>query len=333
MATIKTDELSVRLRDRAIRPEARQILIARIEGTEQEADLSEPPNCRGYGRIRHFRMGRRDPWPTNPLPMVPAARRLGVSVQNTSNAQVFQNAACNWRCWYCYVPFALLAANESVAGWLTTEELIHLYITEPRRPLVIDCSGGQPDLVPEWIPWMMEALQEQGLSESVYLWSDDNLSNDYFFRFLAPEQISLIAAYRNYGRVCCFKGYNAASFSFNTKADPSLFDRQFELFGRLIAARIDLYGYATFTSSTDERLYQDMRTFVDRLQEIHPLTPLRIVPLRIETFGVVQPRVRQIHQRALAVQEEAIVAWNEELKRRFSEEQRNLSIADLPFDI
>jgi hypothetical protein len=65
-----------------------------------------------------------------------------------------------------------------------------------------------------------------------------------------------------------------------------------------------------------------MARFVDRLQELHPNLPLRLVPLRIETFGVVAPRVREIHRRALAVQEEAVVAWNNELAGRFTPAER-----------
>jgi uncharacterized Fe-S cluster-containing radical SAM superfamily protein len=331
MATIRTDELSTHLRERVLRPDARQLLITRIEGTDQQADLSEPPNCQGYGRIRHFRMATLQPWPVNPLPIVPAARRLGLAPVQSMEAQVFQNAACNWRCWYCYVPFSLLAGNASTGAWLSAEQLIDLYLAEAERPKVIDCSGGQPDLVPEWIPWMIEALHARGIAESVYLWSDDNLSNDYFFRFLTRGQTDRIVSYSNYGRVCCFKGYSATSFAFNTRADEELFTRQFELFGRLLAVGIDLYGYATFTSPTDVHLYADMRDFVDRLQAIHRLTPLRVVPLRIETFGVVQPRVRSIHETALAVQEEAIQAWTEELGRRFGDYERNAAIVDPPF--
>lgn len=331
MATIKTDQLSAHLRERVLRPAERQLLITRIQGTAQEADLSEPPNCNGYGRIRHFRTQTRHPWPCNPLPILPAAQRLRRSAGKTANAQVFQNAACNWRCWYCYVPFSLLAGSESHSVWLTADQLVELYLAEENRPLVIDCSGGQPDLVPEWIPWMMEALQARGVSDSVYLWSDDNLSNDYFHRFLTGEQIRLISTYRNYGRVCCFKGYDSSSFAFNTRADKSLFARQFTLFSQLLAVDIDLYAYATFTSPTADELPSAMRIFVDRLQEIHPLTPLRVIPLRIETFGVVQPRVRSIHETALAVQEEAIIAWNEELRVRFSEAELSSPIVDLPF--
>ena len=34
--------------------------------------------------------------------------------------------------------------------------------------------------------------RERGLEGSVYLWSDDNLSNDYFWQHLGSEDIDLI---------------------------------------------------------------------------------------------------------------------------------------------
>jgi len=63
---------------------------------------------------------------------------------------------------------------------------------------------------------------------------DDNLSNDYFWRFLTPARYRAHCTYPNYGRVGCFKGFNEESFVFNTMAAPSMFDRQFELMGRLV---------------------------------------------------------------------------------------------------
>jgi uncharacterized Fe-S cluster-containing radical SAM superfamily protein len=329
MPYIKTDELSNELRERSIRLQSKEVLISRLAGSAQEADLSEPPNCEGFGRIRHFRMRTPEPWPRNPLPMMPAASRLGRSVDEVSNAQVFQNASCNWRCWYCYVPFNLLAANAQQADWLTADQMVALYSRQAERPLVIDCSGGQPDLVPEWIPWMMEALEQRGLGDSVYLWSDDNLSNDYFWRYLSDEQQRRVSTYRNYGRVCCFKGYDAQSFAFNTRADPSLFDRQFDLFKALLTTNIDLYAYATFTSPEPRGVECAMAIFVDRLQALHKYLPLRLVPLRIESYGVVEPRVHASERLALKVQVAAIEAWNNELMARFSPPERALSISDV----
>jgi uncharacterized Fe-S cluster-containing radical SAM superfamily protein len=326
---IRTDDLSLRLRERAVQPAEGRLLISKIAESAQAGDLSEPPNCAGFGRIRHFRYETRKPWPANPLPMAPAAQRLGRPVDEVSNAQVFQNAACNWRCWYCFVPFNLLAANERHSAWLTADDLVRLFTAEPDRPRVIDCSGGQPDLVPEWIPWMMQALRDAGLADEVYLWSDDNLSNDYFWRYLTIEQRATIASYSAYGRVCCFKGFDAQSFSFNTRADPELFDRQFDLFARLLTAGIDLYCYATFTSPVSDGIHRKMATFVDRLMSIHPRLPLRLVPLRIERYGVVVPRVGSEQQTALAVQEEAILAWNEQLSRHFTAQERRIPIPNI----
>ena len=102
-----------------------------------------------------------DGWPHNPLPIDPACRALRLSNDDALQAQVFQNAACNWRCWYCYVPFRLLDAVEAAGAWLSADDLVDLYLreSEATRPGMIDLTGGQPELVPEWVPWMMEALR------------------------------------------------------------------------------------------------------------------------------------------------------------------------------
>jgi hypothetical protein len=222
------------------------------------------------------------------------------------------------------VPFSLLSANEGRSAWLTADEMVGLYLAEPHRPHIIDCTGGQPDLVPEWVPWMMAALRRADISAETYLWSDDNLSNDYFWRHLDRDRVRLIESYRNYGRVCCFKGYDSTSFAFNTKADPALFPRQFELFGRLLRLDIDLYAYATFTTPDVRDLGRQMIAFVDRLMDLHPNLPLRLVPLRIENYGVVQQRTGRAHDYALAAQEEAILFWNSTIEERFTQDQRQL---------
>src|SRR5205814_1911128 len=155
-------------------------------------------------------------WPANPLPVVPACKALRLDVPPMMIAQVFQNAACAWRCWYCFVPYDLLSANPKYSEWFSPEELVRLYLAENERPLVIDLSGGSPDLVPEWTVWMMEALEAAGLASNTFLWTDDNLSTEYLFEKLTKEQITHMQGYRNYGRVCCFKGFDEQSFTFNT---------------------------------------------------------------------------------------------------------------------
>ena len=129
MKAIDTARFSSQLRMRAIDVQNRRLLVSRLSNSDQEPDLTAPTNCQGFGRVRHFKQATAPGWPTNPLPIVPACRALGIEdVPAVMTAQVFQNAACNWRCWYCYVPFNLLSADESrslgfgqKSWWLSTE--------------------------------------------------------------------------------------------------------------------------------------------------------------------------------------------------------------------
>jgi len=54
-----------------------------------------------------------------------------------------------------------------------------------------------PDLVPEWVPWMMQELASRGLDKSISL-SDDNLSNYFFWEHLTGSQIETIRDYSMY---------------------------------------------------------------------------------------------------------------------------------------
>jgi uncharacterized Fe-S cluster-containing radical SAM superfamily protein len=328
---IDTDKFSSALRERGVDLAAQLVAITRFDGSLQEQDLTEPTNCDGYGRIRHFRRRGVERWPENPLPIDPAARALGMSRPPSElRAQVFQNAVCNWRCWYCYVDFALLSGSRDRSELLSAEELFGLYLDSPNCPSVIDLTGGQPDLVPEWIVWMLEERRRRGLDSKVFVWSDDNLSNAYFWEKLTPAQRRTVFEAPAYGKVCCFKGFDEASFAFNTGATPELFDRQFQLMGRLMSETpLDLYAYATFTDPDGRNLEVAMRAFVDRLQEIDEALPLRTVPLLISAFEPTRGRMTEEHTRALAVQNDAVAAWRDELDARFALEDRIRRICDV----
>ncbi|MGG6297895.1 hypothetical protein ACQ4M4_26170 [Leptolyngbya sp. AN02str] len=330
---INTEALSARYREASVDLHNKRLLITNFHNTQQENDLTEPPNCKGFGRIRHFRRSSNNDWPSNPLPIDPACRALGLQATNMIRAQVFQSAACNWRCWYCFVPFELLSANRKYSEWMSPSQLIDLYLDQPDPPSMIDLTGGQPDLVPEWVPWMMAELKERGLEHQVYLWSDDNLSNDYFWQFLSDADLELIATYPKYGRVCCFKGFNSESFAFNTCAEPDLFDRQFQLMKRLLELGIDIYAYATFTTPTASEIVADMARFVDRLQAIDHNLPLRTVPLEIQTFTPVKGRLNDGTQAALGNQYLAIEAWKTELENRYLSIERSPAITDISLHI
>jgi uncharacterized Fe-S cluster-containing radical SAM superfamily protein len=326
---VDTEGLATRYRAATIRVQSRQLLITNFHGTEQERDLTEPANCGGVGRIRHFRRTTSQGWPLNPLPIDPACAALGIGGTDEIRAQVFQNAACNWRCWYCFVPFNLLSADLKRSTWLTPEELVQHFLKEPNRAPMLDLSGGQPELVPEWVVWMMEELERNNLRDHIYLWSDDNLSCDYFWRYLSVEQQEFVASYPKYGRVACFKGFDEESFAFNTRAEKEWFGRQFELMSRLVRSGMDIYAYVTFTTPSDKNITDGMRRFVDRLQQIDENLPLRTVPLEIQKFTPMLERIDESHEAAMGHQWRAIEAWQQELDDRFTVKQRSLPITEI----
>jgi uncharacterized Fe-S cluster-containing radical SAM superfamily protein len=290
------------------------------------------------GRLRHFRRNTAaHDWPPNPLPIDPASRFLGLPAGAELISQVFQNAACNWRCWYCFVPNELLEAREDHAAWMSTDDLLDLYLAESEvdRPRMIDLTGGQPDLTPEWVPWMMQAMRRRGLEGHVYLWSDDNLSTDLFWRVLSRDQQELIATFRGYGRVACFKGFDEQSFSFNTSAAPELYAQQFTLFDRMRRTGVDLFAYVTLTAPSTGSIEDAVPRFVDRLQSIHPNLPLRTVPLQVYPFKVVTQRVSSVRRLSTLgsipydAQLRAVDVWVKELDKRFSSGDRALNITQV----
>lgn len=326
---IDTPRFSEHLRSKAVRPASHEVLVTNFNGSKESQDFTVPANCGGFGRVHHFRRSQGDDWPFNPLPIDPALKALSLPTKDLLRVQVFQNAVCSWRCWYCFVDFDLLSANRRYSEFKTAEDLLDLYSAEPDRPFVIDLSGGQPDLVPEWGFWFFNALKYRGLEKSVYLWTDDNLSNDYLWRFLKPAEIRSLAEATNYGRVGCFKGFDEASFTFNTKADPKLFVQQFRLMRRLVNEGFDVFGYATFTSPDDMTLESKVRSFADRLQqEIHPLFPLRLVPLRVAVYTPTRNRLDAQRESSLEIQKEVVALWQSELRKRYSPEQLMLPIIE-----
>ena len=315
-------KVSNKLRRLGINLNEKRIRIASFINTEQCSDLTLPPNCRGFGRIHHFRRYQGEGWPLDPLPIDPARHALGLPDDDEITAEVFQNAICNLKCWYCYVDRRLISANPQHSSMLTVEELIDCYLSENLRPPMIDISGGQPDLVPEWVLWFADTIKKRRMEKDIYLWSDDNLTTDFLWRFLNQAEIKRLSSYENYGRVGCFKGFDPNSFSFNTGAPPEYFENQFSLMRKLIESGFDVYGYVTLTSNKNDNISSLIADFIDKLQsEVHPLFPLRTIPQRILEFTPTQKRTNTEQQKALEIQNEAVNFWQQELNKRFSKDQ------------
>lgn len=158
MENIKFKENFNNCRTSIYKPETRQFLLSRIAGSEQETDMSVPSNCDGFGRIHHFRRNV-DKWVQDPLPNDPVCKALEIPYTDVLEAQVFQIASCNAHCWYCFVPDELKRGKMVNAKWLTAEQMVELYKKSDTDIRVIDLSGGNPELAPEWTLDTMKALE------------------------------------------------------------------------------------------------------------------------------------------------------------------------------
>src|SRR5947209_8669309 len=92
---INTDAYSRSLRGRLVSLDERAISLTNFGRSEQTSDFQKPPNCDGFGRLHLFELEAFPDWPSNPLPIRPALRALGLPMAASISAQVFQNSGCN----------------------------------------------------------------------------------------------------------------------------------------------------------------------------------------------------------------------------------------------
>lgn len=315
------------LREKSVNRQTKTIRMAKLSGSNQATDLSIQSNCGGFGRIHHFRLEPDPNWITNPLPTLPACKYLGAPMTDVLLAQVFQLGACDFRCWYCFVDFDLLSASQKHSELVSPRQLLQMMLDEKVNSQVIDLSGGQPELVPEYVLWFLEARKNLGLEQNHFVWSDDNLSTDYTWRYLSEEEISFMVQTPGYARVGCLKGFDAESFFFNTRADGALLDQQIELLGRFVKAGFDQYGYITITTMNTDDLRSKMARLLDEIQNrVHPNFPLRIVPLRIFGFNA---NANRYNREAETNQFRALEAWLAETQKRFSAAELAIPITEV----
>lgn len=315
MKTIDTESISRQIRNRLLNMERKEVLISYLRESNESEDKYTLINCDGYGRLRVFKEFKLHLY-SNEIFKKPLFRNH--PPVDELRTQAFQLGGCNWRCWYCFVDYGLLDGDKNRGKYFTADELIELYLKETDCPLIIDLTGGQPDLVPEWNLWMLEAIEKKGLKGSVYVWIDDNLSSFYLWEFLTKQDVEYIAKFLLANRVGCLKGYNYESFIFNTNGSKEDFDNQFRILSRLLESGFDIYSYATFTTPSIKNLAADMSAFVEKLSTIHSKLPLRIIPLRIHNFKNAQLRSKSIHIDSMELQHCVIDAWEYELLMRFS---------------
>lgn len=203
---IDSDRFAIKLRETLVDLEKKAVLLARLDGSLEAKDQYTKANARGLGRIRVFKnydmhLSRARVFNGRATPL-----QRGHPPVAELRSQAFQLAGCNWRCWYCYVDDALLNGLVARGEYVTASALLELYLEVPNRPAVLDLTGGQPDLVPEWALWVLQEIDHRGLRGRVLVWQDDNLSSELMWTLLSAEQISFMSAFEGHSRVGCFKG-------------------------------------------------------------------------------------------------------------------------------
>lgn len=310
----------------SIYKQGKEFLISKLHNSPQEADLSIAPNCDGFGRLREFKRNKSD-WPSNALPLDPAFRALNLPFEDRILVQIFQIAACNAHCWYCFVPDEMKTADETKAKWFTAKGLLDLFEKSEIDAKVIDLSGGNPELVPEWTIHMMREIERRNLN--IYLWSDDTLTTDYTFSVLSKDDINYLVNYRKYGKVCCLKGFDEETFAFNSGLSPHQFENQLLYLKKYVDLGLDVYGYFTMTCPNTDHIERKIRNIMDKLQAIHAYMPLRFSLLKIVEFSPVKARMHRIHEDALGNQYVAMETWYNELNRRFSTKELSTRVCDI----
>ena len=285
-------------------------------------------NCNGYGRIRVFQRSKESDWVNNPLPFNPYANSMGKGVMDELPVQVFQVAKCNLNCWWCFIPDEFKTIKNNHNKWFSVEELLELYLRDGKQyASIIDLSGGNPELVPEFVLQFMLGIEKLNLKNDIYLWSDDVLTTDYLFTKLTPDQIDYMAQYRQYGKVACFKGIDDESYCFNTNSQYSLLDEQIKNAKAYIDKGFDIYFYVVLTLEDLHCVNRRISDFINKLQKISYYLPLRVVPIKIKRFATNEHRLSLIRENAIDTQQEVLAAWQEEISKRYNSHEISKDIS------
>ena len=342
-------------RAEAIRPRMidlvnKKVLIASFEDTSQLKDIPQTQRMGDHFRVKIYTKRKEieqglDNFRREPAAI--AAERLGeppsyFSKEDKRNWQgpriaecnaVFlgQINGCNLRCWQCYVDDRNNSANPEYGKFFSAEEILIQFLIESRKAQfltdsdrklnILRISGGDPFLVPEIIVWMIEAVQNFGLEDFIYLWVDTNLTvGDFYWKYLSDEQRTKIRNFKNIGFMGCYKGYDEESFTKTCGAAPKFLQEQFKTHRRLIEEGLDVYTYLYPLTYSEPYLREKIIGFMNKLQkEINKYAPLRLTTPCVKKYSPTEMRLTPERERALVLQYPAIEIWKQEIERRFGE--------------
>jgi uncharacterized Fe-S cluster-containing radical SAM superfamily protein len=254
-----------------------------------------------------------------------------------------QIGLCNFHCWYCYVPEAVLRG--SGAQYLTPQDLVDQFLkircARESKSSVLRISGGEPFLAPDLVLDCLEYLERIGLDKEVFLWSETNLSP-----FLSEEpggpvlaQIWLqqrgsrledLASFRNFALHPCLHGTNPSDFHQTTLAQAEFFDRLVEAFATLVRSRIAIYPTISSNASPSDNL----DSLFSKLKAIHPNLPLRFALVTYDfAYPPVNERLTREHRTPTRYDSRSMISkWDELLRKHYGKSYAEIPRKDVGLD-
>lgn len=206
-------------------------------------------------------------------------------------------AACPLNCWHCYVDECLrIECNDclyyqkenckkkrgSVGVNVSANFILDCFIYEHNRDRnrknVLRLTGGEPFLVPELLLELLRGIEERGLSEEVFVWTETNLlpfiagqHGKRFFEEYSDVTMDELNEYHNWALHPCIHGASDTNFLEQTGVDAE-FEKILDALFYLCEKGTDIYPTVSSNLCPNDRINE----LFDRLNERFANLPLRV---------------------------------------------------------
>jgi uncharacterized Fe-S cluster-containing radical SAM superfamily protein len=229
-------------------------------------------------------------------PAYAAAYRLKGDPREYNRVFAVQLNGCTYECAFCFVPSEINNPETGKGHFFSASEILDQFeksrkasIKEDGKDIkVIRLTGGEvPSIVPELIVDVWKEMDKRGLSKTVYLWIDTNLSTNKYMKEIKKE-LKFVFQHENVGIVGCLKTIGDGTvgkedFSVITKAKPEFFEEQFKNISFLVnALKADFYLYIIpILKGNQVETRLRIEGCIRKLRQIDENLPLRVNILHI----------------------------------------------------
>jgi len=247
---------------------------------------------------------------------------------------------CPLHCWHCFVDECLMKACgrcplEQIGKCkqygrveqkpnVTARQVIDGFLGKrPSFAGILRITGGEPLLLPDLISECLKVLEDEGLSDKVFVWTETNLvpllvdpnTNRPFAEDWGLD-LATLARYRNFCIHPCLHGLNTDTMRKVTGHGIEL-PELIAAMKRLIDAGIDVYP----SFITEANPPESIPIAFGELKAVDHLLPLRVALVRYDRYPPVEERLdalRQLKREPTPYShEQAIETWDGLLKKTY----------------